>query len=78
MENFEKTLEPKIVVCLICTSKLAKASINLKTKKNWMLKLKTLFMPILQEIIQTIARCVRRGLGKKVLWNSYYFATNIY
>ena len=36
MENFEKTSEPKIVVCLICTSKLAKSSIksHLKTKKH--------------------------------------------
>ena len=36
MENFEKTSESKIVVCLICTSKLAKSSIksHLKTKKH--------------------------------------------
>ena len=36
MENFEKTSESKIVVCLICTSKLAKSSIksHLETKKH--------------------------------------------
>ena len=36
MENFEKTSESKIVVCLICTSKLAKSSIksHVKTKKH--------------------------------------------
>ena len=36
MENFEKESEPKIVVCLICSSKLAKSSrkSHLKTKKH--------------------------------------------
>ena len=36
LRNFEKTSEPKIVVCLICTSKLAISSIksHLKTKKH--------------------------------------------
>ena len=36
IEIFEKISEPKIVVCLICTSKLAKSSIksHLETKKH--------------------------------------------
>jgi hypothetical protein len=31
------------------------------------IQVKDPFMPILQEIVETIARCLRRGLGKKVL-----------